>query len=544
MESEIKALMQEGNQYLKAQNLSDAKKNYLEVISKTDTESEAFYGLGWISYKEQKAQEACDYLSKACSLDPLNKNYLQGLSEIYLQLGELQAAIKLFQAYLKEKPSDVDVYLKYAFTLAKNKETDLSIQALKQCIELNPKELAAYMSLGELLYHLMQYREAQAVYIDALNNDLKSEGLYKNISKLHIDFGELDQAKVVLENAINCFPDSLVFPYRLSSLDKSVLSPELFNKLSHQDPNSAAPDKQFYHYWLLSKYAEKEYEPILEMEYLAKAHEVYIKTTAFPYDADHYLKELKQASLTVKEKFEPLKNVQPSELSPIFIVGVPRCGSTLIENIICSGPEQIIKGEESSVISHVVMENLGKDDSDFWLNFQNQSNENFQRNGLLKENLRFTDKSLENIFLIDFILALYPKAKIIYCERTPLASIVSILKNNMVSLPWAHKLEDILQYVENSQKAIEKYTEEYPASIYKIKYEDLVTNPEDESKKLMAFCDLEWNESCLSFHNKNDLISKTASHIQIRKKINQNSLYHYKSYEPFFFDAKQHYTWL
>jgi len=71
-----------------------------------------------------------------------------------------------------------------------------------------------------------------------------------------------------------------------------------------------------------------------------------------------------------------------------------------------------------------------------------------------------------------------------------------------------------------------------------------VTNPEDESKKLMEFCDLEWNESCLSFHNKNDLISKTASHIQIRKKINQNSLYHYKSYEPFFFNAKQQYAWL
>ena len=117
----------------------------------------------------------------------------------------------------------------------------------------------------------------------------------------------------MLTNAIKCFPDSLFFPYRLSSLDNKALSPELFNKLSRQAPDSATPENRFCHYWLLSKYASNEYEPISEMEYLAKAHAVYLETTEFRYDANYFLDGLKQASVTAKDKFEASKSVQTNE---------------------------------------------------------------------------------------------------------------------------------------------------------------------------------------------------------------------------------------
>src|SRR5690606_12044894 len=92
--------------------------------------------------------------------------------------------------------------------------------------------------------------------------------------------------------------------------------------------------------------------------------------------------------------------------------------------------------------------NFTDNDEDIYLGIRDQAKMLYQNANLLKDAQRFTDKSLENIFLIDLILSLYPKAKIVYCERTPLASVVSIMKNNMVTLPWAHDVGDILEYVD------------------------------------------------------------------------------------------------
>ena len=208
-----------------------------------------------------------------------------------------------------------------------------------------------------------------------------------------------------------------------------------------------------------------------------------------------------------------------------------------------------MKGEETGVLFNAVITKLAKNtqentNQDFWVDIRGHAKALYQGANLLQENTRFTDKSLENIFLVEIILSLYPKAKIIYCDRHPLASVVSILKNNMVTLPWAHDVNNILEYVDNCLTAIAKWTELYPESIYRITYENLVTEPEVESKKLMAFCGLKWSESCLTFHKNKDLMNKTASHIQVRDKINQSALNTYQKYAPYFREYTLQYPWL
>jgi hypothetical protein len=89
-----------------------------------------------------------------------------------------------------------------------------------------------------------------------------------------------------------------------------------------------------------------------------------------------------------------------------------------------------------------------------------------------------------------------------------------------------------------------KWQHKYPDNIYTIKYEDLVQAPENESKKLMSFCGLEWHESCLDFYKNKDLMSKTASHIQVRGKINQDALNTYQAYLPFFQKYVDTYSWM
>ena len=97
MQSEVHSLLQQGNQSLNAGNFPNAKSLYLEVINQNPNESDAHFGLGWIAFKEKHVEEACQYLKKANEIQPLNKNYLRGLTELYIQTGQPQAAITLFQ---------------------------------------------------------------------------------------------------------------------------------------------------------------------------------------------------------------------------------------------------------------------------------------------------------------------------------------------------------------------------------------------------------------------------------------------------------------
>jgi tetratricopeptide (TPR) repeat protein len=543
------SLISEGSQYLSTQNFALAKTCFLRALEIDKSESEALFLLSWIAHQENELQLACEYLQKANSIQPFNKKYLSGLANIYSQIGEFQKAIELYQGYLRMDSSQAEIYYNYACTLTKVKEIALAVDAFQNAISLDSKQLHYYMAFGQLLYLINQYRDAQKVYLSALNQGLSSEGLFQNIAKLHADFGELEESKAILLQASTLYPENLSFIYRLSMQDPQVLTPLLLNKLKAQTDDILTPDNQFYRNWLLSQFSYQDNKPMEEMAYLVKAHTVFEALNKFSYDKSVYLKTLSQLDLPAIHNIDELQDEDSNLLEPIFIIGVPRCGSTLIENIICSGSERILKGEETGTIFHAVMNSLQKNstentDQSFWINLKEQAKGLYQNANLIEGKARFTDKSLENSFLVNVILSLYPKAKIIYCDRHPLASIISIMKNNMVTLPWAHNLDDIFEYVDNCIQAINKWQEQFPENIYTIKYENLVLEPEVESKKLMAFCDLEWHESCLDFHKNKGLISKTASHLQVREKINQNALNTHQKYKDFFQGYKSKYSWL
>ena len=103
----------------------------------------------------------------------------------------------------------------------------------------------------------------------------------------------------------------------------------------------------------------------------------------------------------------------------------------------------------------------------------------------------------------------------------------------MGELAWAHDLDKIFKYFNNYFKIIEKYKKINPNFIYELEFEKLVNNPEEESKKLMKFCELPWDKKCLEFYKRKDLFSKTASNIQIRKAIYKHSLEKYLPYKNF-----------
>ena len=160
-----------------------------------------------------------------------------------------------------------------------------------------------------------------------------------------------------------------------------------------------------------------------------------------------------------------------------------------------------------------------------------------------KYNNIFTDKSLNNFFYLKLIKEVYPNAKIINCKRDILSSIVSIFQNNLTELAWTHNLNNILKYFDNYFKIISDFEKLYPSWIYNLEFEKLINNPEDQSKKLMKFCELPWNEKCLEFYKRKDLISKTASNVQIREAIYKHTSNKYSPYKEYLNKYGKKYSW-
>jgi len=247
-------------------------------------------------------------------------------------------------------------------------------------------------------------------------------------------------------------------------------------------------------------------------------------------------------------KVEKINKDKYNELKPIFIVGVPRCGSTLVEKIIASGSKTIPMGEETGVFENYVNKKILEKQSlnlGSCVEIRNDLQRIYKERGLIlkKYDNIFTDKSLNNFFYLKLINEIFPGAKIINCKRDTFSSIMSIFQNNLTELAWTHDLTNIFKYFDNYFKIINSYNEAKPNTIYHLEFEKLTREPIEESKKLMKFCELPWDKKCLEFYKRKDLISKTASNVQIREAIYKHSSKKYLPYKFFLTEYGSEYPW-
>ena len=120
---------------------------------------------------------------------------------------------------------------------------------------------------------------------------------------------------------------------------------------------------------------------------------------------------------------------------------------------------------------------------------------------------------------------------------------MSIFQNNLTDLAWAHDLSNIFKYFDNYFGIIENYNEVNSEILYQLNFEKLANDPEKESKKLMEYCELPWDKKCLEFYKRKDLISKTASNIQIRKAVYKHQAEKYLPYKEILEVYAKNYSW-
>ena len=532
-------------------NLKIAENFYTQVLRARPNHFGSIFYLGTLFTQIKKFDSAKSLLQKAIQIKTNYAPAHNNLGGVLKELGEYEGAIKYCQKAIQIDPNYAEAYNNLGASLRELGELQKAADSYQKAIQIQPNFEGAHTNLGAVFQQLGEIRKAINCYEKLKQIESNPGNAHQQLGGLYVVLGDVQKAISAYQNALKYEADNLVYYYHLIDLKKEILDLDLRNKICRIINDSNCTKKNLaYGNFLLSKYEKKDKNCKKEFDFLIKGHQYYFETEEKKHkkQVEYWLNELPN----IEELFDFNKSKKKikkinHEIRPIFIVGVPRCGSTLVEKIISSGTKYIPTGEETAIISSFVNRKLLKKQSlNFEIeNFQIKLYEMYKQKRLIqKENdFIFTDKTLDNFFYIGFIKEIFPHAKVINCKRNALASIMSILKNNLPGIPWAHNLEYIFKYFDIYYKTIENYKRIFPNFIYELELEKLVEDPENESKKLMKFCDLPWDKKCLEFYKRKDLISRTTSNLQIRKPIYKHSEKRYLPYKQFLKEYGDKYSW-
>jgi len=533
----------------KEKNYTQSKQLLNEVIDIEPNNVSVLNNLGAACKELGELKNAIDYYKKAIQIDPNNANAYYNLGATCYNLKQLKEAKSYLQKAIELQPNFALPFLILGNTCTDLKEYENAISNYQKAIAINYNLTGAHNNLGLVFRTLNDFKNAISCYEKAIEIKKDNAGAHHNLAQALKESGEFNKAIKSHEMAIKYEPENLIHYFYLSYLKEDILDIDLKNKIEKIiRKNNTTNNNIAYGNYLLSKYEQKTKNYEKELNFLIKGHQFYFESrkTKFEILVKYNFNDMLQIANGVE--VEKLGEKNKNKIKPIFIIGVPRCGSTLVEKIIGSGEMFVPMGEETSVLEGFVttriMEkkllNLGKISE-----IRNVLFNKYKKRGLISDKFGniFTDKSLNNFFFLKFIKEIYPNAKIINCKRDALSSIMSIFQNQLTELAWAHDLVNIFKYFDNYLQIIKNYNETDPNFLYELQFEKLVNNPEEESKKLMKFCGLPWNKKCLEFYKRKDLISKTASNIQIRSAIYKHSAERYLPYKKFLNQYGKKYSW-
>ena len=465
-------------------------------------------------------------------------NYI-GLS--YRQLGQNEKAIEILRKGLKKFPKNHSILTNLATTYKTINEFDKAEGYFQEAFRINSNDFNLLCNYGNLKRDLNEIKDAIKYYEKALNINALNYALILNLAGAYQIEGDFESSKNILKQAHVNFPNNTQADLLYSSIhnyqENDPHLEQLLNKLKLNLPNT---ELVFLNFAIAKAYSDlKNYK---------ESSKFLIEANKFKYELfeNYNFKNETDRFNLIKEKFKKLefKNIQEKDQpNLIFIVGLPRSGTTLTHQII-SSHSKVYGAGELPVLSNNFDTRIK--DAEF-LNqfFKNNDCENniFIKDFAVKIEKQFKyynnnkiilDKSPLNFMWIGFIKILFPKSKIIHCQRNLKDTALSIYKNYFdgTSLPWSYNEEDLIKFITEYKDLMDFWHKKMPGEIYDCNYENLIKNNEKETRELIKFCNLDWEEGCLD-HTKNNTAIKTVSISQARRPIYNSSIKLNESYSDY-----------
>ena len=522
----------------------DAIKQFETAIQLHPKYAEANFELANIYKYKGEANKAIQYYQKTLSLNPSLLHAIYNLAETYRSCGDLKQAINSYEQVIAIDNQYVDAYCGLASALIGSFKFDRTIELLKSSIKRLPETNCLYFYLALAYQEQGDTENAYKFFTKTLSIDKNHIDAKIGLAGILAVQGDYEKAGRELEDILHMHPDnsSAIICYCMYAhqFGASNIAIEIGSKHLHNSHLTNTTRSKLL--FALANLHEKQCD-------LDTAFELYHQGNQLrnaPYDEAGYRGMFNALIKSFNQElfFQHRENNKPDNnntVTPIFIVGMPRSGTSLAEQILASHPDVYGAGELPDIGNMVnrLASKVGtsirypESISDITKSELNQlANSYIELLANKVGNEKFvTDKMPLNAIHLGFISLLFPNARIIHCTRDPRDTCLSCyFKNFSGEHAYAYSLDSLGKFYRMYEQLMEHWNRVLPNPIFELSYEEIVENTEKSIREMINFCDLEWNDACLNFHKTKRTVA-TASHDQVRKRMYSSSVGRWKSYE-------------
>ena len=535
---------------------------------------EAHNNLGIVLHDQGKLDEAVASFRQALNLKPAYAEVHFNLGNALRDQSKLDKAVDSYRRALSLKPAYAEAHYNLGNALNDQGRLNEVIACYRQALVLNPNYAEVHYNLGNVFKDINKLEEAIASYKRALSLKPDYVDAYNNLGGVLKDQGNLDEAIVSFQKALLLQPDSAEMHYNLGVI---------YRELGRLEEAVSCYKKAL---WLKSDYtaAFKDLTTIIQFSEidgvvaamadhynngdlpdadriilgfaLGKVYEDlrdYTKAFGYLLEANNLKRKSYKYSIhndqtfinSIKKIFSPdfmasHEGFGYEDGTPIFIVGMPRSGTTLVEQILASHSQVFGAGELAILTNLANTICTGKTATQFPECMLELDMDAFEKMGLEYINkireysydaAYITDKMPYNFLHVGLIRTILPNAKVIHCMRNPMDTCFSIFKNYFKEEHgYAYDMSELGQYYDLYQDLMAYWDNIMPGFIYTLRYEELVSDQQKQTQSLLDYCGLPWDEACVNFHKTERRVS-TVSLAQVRQPIYKDSVELWKCYE-------------
>ena len=475
----------------------------------------------------------------------MNPDIYNKLTSLMLKVDKLDECYNFFSDISKKNSINSMAYNQLGNVLRLQNKNEESLISYKKAIELSNK--AQYFNnIGAAYQELNQFKKSESYFNKALDlskaEDKKSiPACYHNLGNLYTYTKKFELANKNYRKAIEIEPyfvDSFRSLVRNKDLELNDEITRNFVRIYDQDLIGDGDSRATLAFALAELYENANNYKLASNLYI-EANKLIRKTFSYSTEEqEKYFRKLK--SIYSDSNFKKYSFSGNKSKKPIFIIGLPRSGSTLVEQII-SNHSRVHGAGEVDYFQRTTFEAEKILDKKYPFKLSDFDDETINTLGeyyLDKINIdkniaKVTDKNLANFFSVGLIKMIFPNAKIINVSRHKKDNCLSIFSIKFTgSYPYAYDLKEISEYYTLYQDLMDHWNSIYPGEIYNINYEDVISNIEKETKNILNYCDLTYEENCLEFYNNKRPVMTASTH-QVRKKLYNSSVGRWKNFEEY-----------
>ena len=505
------------------------------AVALSPQDAQAHYNLAKTLQELGRFDDAVASYKRAIALKPDYAEAHYNLGVMLQELGRSDESEESYKQAIALKPDFAEAHNNLGITLKELGRLDEAETSYKQAIAFRPNIPQIHNNLGSALKKLGRFDEAKASYTQAIALKPDFAMAYNNMGNALVEVGRLDEAEASYNQAIALKPDDAGAHRMLASIKKFDTQDEQYSLMRQLYLDENISDDQRCHInFGLAKACEDlgNYEQAYAHYGEGNALRKKLLKYDINVDVDLFKKIKSSYPKIVQNSVTPER--LPNNLMPIFIVGMPRSGTTLVEQIISSHSQVTGAGELSFVAQ------LGASIATGVIEANHESLLDFRHKYLNKlknvsgGNLIVTDKMPQNFRYIGLLAAAFPETKIIHVKRNPAAVCWANYKQYFASngLGYCYAIDDVINYHALYENLMDFWTNTLSDRIYQLNYEQLTVNQESETRQLIDYLGLDWDEKCLSPQNNTRGVA-TASNVQVRKQVYKGSSEQWKKYQPF-----------